>query len=158
MIIYRISGSIRGERLARFVKIRYKPVLIYAAMGICFAFPFHLKGFYYLFQLVAVAPLLLVAGCLTVSQSNDEANTATFLGWLSYPLYCLHIPVFRGVYLLHSKYGVFDNVQLVIIATIATLALSVAITKLYDEPLRRLLSARHSKSYRKRKEAFANAG
>jgi peptidoglycan/LPS O-acetylase OafA/YrhL len=142
IIIYRITRKLPADRLPPFMKMRCKSVLIYSAMMICFAFPMFIKGpYYYLFQLVAFAPLLLIAGSLTLPENKIDARAAEFLGWLSYPLYCLHIPVFRGLYVLNDIYGHFGYMPLLVVAVLLSVFLSIIITTFYDEPIRRLMNA-----------------
>ena len=139
MVIYRVTPFVRGKYLQIFLNIPYRSLLIYVAMISFFTLPMTITG-YYFFLIVAVAPTLILAGSLTVPENKAYAKAANFLGWLSYPVYCLHMPVFRALYLLHEKYGLSGHVPVAVVAVLATIALSVLVAKLYDEPIRRLLS------------------
>ena len=140
MVIYRLTGRLRAEHSHRFDWIPAKSALIYAAMFLCLAFPMHLKGGYAFLQMTVFAPILVTVGSLTPPQSRRDGQIAEFLGWLSYPLYCLHMPVFRLVEFVNERYGLGATPGLLSVESIAaTLILSVILTLAYDEPVRRFL-------------------
>jgi peptidoglycan/LPS O-acetylase OafA/YrhL len=63
------------------------------------------------------------------------------LGWISYPVYCLHYPIGRLAKFLGV--GTHDPGYLPMGAGIAvTLAAAMALTRWYEEPVRAALSAR----------------
>lgn len=142
IIIYRIRGCVPARWNERFMSLPYKSLIIYAAMIACFAFPLHIKGLYYLAQILIFAPLVVLAGSLAPPENAADKKLAEYLGWLSYPIYCLHIPVIRLCYYAYERLGLSKDVSFLIVAMVATFLVSIAVTKYLDEPLRRHLARR----------------
>lgn len=73
------------------------PVLVITAVLGMFAVPgFRLHTYYWFLCAVVVAPLLIALACRTDGtwQSQKMQRAAHYLGALSYPIYCIHVPVF----------------------------------------------------------------
>jgi peptidoglycan/LPS O-acetylase OafA/YrhL len=65
------------------------------------------------------------------------------LGWLSYPLYCLHCPTYMLVGAVVGAIGFHPTpVALAVIAAPVTLAAAIGLTRWWDEPARRFLAHR----------------
>jgi peptidoglycan/LPS O-acetylase OafA/YrhL len=85
------------------------------------------------------------AGSLVENEHGFSKRVAVFLGWISYPVYCLHWPVGRIVFSMAGG-GYYLNWVPAIIASALTLALAVILTKYVDEPVRGRLTAMLSPS------------
>lgn len=92
---------------------------------------------------VAVLSPLLVINGTRVALSPSLTSICVAVGALSYPIYCLHYPVFEwvnGVY--RSRMGSQNIVVEGSLTFVSVLAVSYAALKLWDEPVRRLIAAR----------------
>lgn len=70
------------------------PSLLYAAALVIFLFPRSAHGLYSLLALATVAPAIVFVGAQVRLPAGLESNVARFLGWISYPIYCLHDSLF----------------------------------------------------------------
>lgn len=111
---------------------------LYIALMLVFLFNWPKNGPYSLFILLIVAPCLVYLAARTRCKNEIEAKVARFLGWISYPVYCLHYPIGRAVYLASGQREA--GALLIPIAVAATLILAMAFAKYFDEPLRDWLS------------------
>ena len=114
---------------------------LYAVLIAILMCPYGLHGAYFLFVITIAAPLLVIAGSGAGFAGGAGLAVSRGLGWLSYPVYCLHVPVFRGMRILDAQQGLSEragvSVQLLSIG--ATIGLALLVGKLIDEPLRRVL-------------------
>lgn len=124
------------------------PFLVYATLLILLALPYDMDGIYYLLAIGIAAPTLVCAGALSDHENRRLASVSTFLGWISYPLYCLHYPIGQLTYLLGAT-GIYATAA----ASVTTLLLAIVVTKLYDEPVRACLM-RQMNNYRYRDAAI----
>jgi len=109
------------------------------AVGV-FAFPFAVRGIYPLIMIFCVAPLLVVCGSKVVCTSRVEMYIARFLGWISYPVYLLHFPVGRAVFMVLGK---SNGLALpLFISCVVTLLSAIVLTKFLEEPIRSALTRR----------------
>lgn len=115
--------------------------LLYILLVATFAFPLQIKGLYPMLVLATIAPCLVFFGSKLRCTSRFELNIAKFLGWISYPLYCLHFPIGRAVFLAGDDLRT-PRWVLVIISIVVTIVLSVILTKLLEEPVRSYFSAK----------------
>ena len=141
IVIYRLRGYVPQQWTAWFIKLPYKSLLIYAAMIACFAMPIYIKGFYYLAQLLFFAPLVVFAGAIAMPENETDKKVAEYLGWLSYPIYCLHLPVLRLCYYAYEELGIEKDAWFLVVAIVVTFVATIVITKFFDEPVRRYLTA-----------------
>jgi peptidoglycan/LPS O-acetylase OafA/YrhL len=116
-----------------------RPSLLYLLLLVIFAFPFSVKGLYPVIILAVVAPCIIYIGSMVTCTTALSLNTARFLGWISYPVYCLHCPIGRAVY-LGADFAHLSHAIAFVVAVTLSLLISVVVTKLYDEPIRRRLS------------------
>jgi peptidoglycan/LPS O-acetylase OafA/YrhL len=102
-------------------------------------FPRSIHGLYPLLAVATVGPAIVFVGAQVRLRVGLKRNIAAFLGWISYPVYCLHYPVIRLlIFLRDGKQG---SVYLVLAVTTAvTLVLAVVLTRWYEEPVRAALS------------------
>jgi peptidoglycan/LPS O-acetylase OafA/YrhL len=131
-----------GWRIQALVgRIPYPSFLLYAAALAMFLFPRTAHGIYPLVAVATVVPAIVFFGAHICLRSELEKNVATFLGWISYPIYCLHYPIVRlAIFLRGSEHG--SGYLLMAVSAAVTLALAVALTRWYEEPLRAALSGR----------------
>jgi peptidoglycan/LPS O-acetylase OafA/YrhL len=117
--------------------------LLFGALVLMFAAPsFQHDGLYYLIMIGAPVPLLVFVGAALPCRTPFNLNVARVLGDLSYPLYCLHFPILRGVQLAASKgYDFFGLPQYAVTSLISLLA-ALIVCRFYDEPLRAWLTRR----------------
>jgi len=101
----------------------------------------HLSTIYYLFAVGLVAPMLVFLGSALHCQNQTASRVVRFLGWISYPIYCVHYPIIRAIHLLQVN-GVLPPVSLVVAGSLASLLVATILTLVYDEPVRRWLSRR----------------
>jgi peptidoglycan/LPS O-acetylase OafA/YrhL len=130
------------EMEAKSERRKTKPLLLYAALFAVLAFPFALKGTYYLLVIGVVAPALVLLGALTECKNRCEQALSSVLGWMSYPIYCLHTPIGIGVDIVYEKYNVaaVTGVSAVVASVWCTIISAVIITKVYEEPCRKYLT------------------
>jgi peptidoglycan/LPS O-acetylase OafA/YrhL len=76
---------------------------------------------------------------MATCRSVVGGNIAKFLGWMSYPIYCLHFPIGRAVF-LQADEGHYSKYFAVFASITITLVVSVILTKLCEEPIRAYLS------------------
>jgi peptidoglycan/LPS O-acetylase OafA/YrhL len=98
-------------------------------------------GLTYLFSLL-LAPLIVYCAARVVVGGRFGALCAG-LGWLSYPLYCLHCPIFSLIEGVGAWSGVaLTPATLAMLAGAATFAAAAAVTYWIEEPTRHFLSVR----------------
>lgn len=143
-----------GLLLAR----RFRPVRIRGAFWLCslslavlLAMPYvgseqnHLfNGLYDTLSTLLLFPLLLWLGASGHATDAATARICGFLGDISYPLYMVHYPSMYLFYAWVWNHGyTFSEVWPVAAALFAgNILLAWFMLKIYDEPLRRLLTAR----------------
>lgn len=143
-----------GLLLAR----RFRPVRIRGAFWLCslslavlLAMPYvgseqnHLfNGLYDTLSTLLLFPLLLWLGASGHATDAATAHICGFLGDISYPLYMVHYPSMYLFYAWVWNHGyTFSEVWPVAAALFAgNILLAWFVLKIYDEPLRRLLTAR----------------
>ena len=109
-----------------------------------FFFPTQVRGLYPALIVTVIAPMLVYVGSIIPCPDTISLSIARFLGEISYPVYCLHLPIARIVFLLS------DSAHLPIaFATITSILLSIGVawvaTRLYDEPFRAYLAGPFSR-------------
>ncbi|AOI91971.1 acyltransferase [Burkholderia pseudomultivorans] len=127
---YWMSGRLIGSARALFV-----------AFLLITLFPTSIKGLYPLAILVFVAPMLIFQGAKLRPGGALSARACSFVGWLSYPLYCVHYPVGRLVftYLPNSEQHIVGAAAL---ACCLSIAAAAVLAKCVEEPVRRYLMKR----------------
>lgn len=137
----------------------FKPIQIRGAFWLCslvmfalFSVPYlpavggwHLNGLYE-FGCVAVAfPILVWLGASGTTTDRQSTAVCKFLGDISFPVYIIHYPVMYLFYawLIEDKlYSLSETWHVVLPLIGGIVVLAYAVLKLYDEPVRRLLSRR----------------
>ena len=93
---------------------------------------------YYLVAVGLVAPALVLLGSALHCQNRLLLRLVQFLGWLSYPLYCVHYPIIRAVNLLQPKYPLPGNSSIIVSCLLSVCAAAI-LTLVYDQPVRNWL-------------------
>jgi peptidoglycan/LPS O-acetylase OafA/YrhL len=154
VLLYRLSHAVRARRLASaLAHAPYASFALYAVLFAVLIFPKYARGLYPLAVLTVVAPAIVVASAFLRPRNGPEIKVAWFLGWISYPIYCLHYPILRWV--LFSGVAGPGIPAIAAVSAVATLLAAVALTKWYDEPVRAVLSRRLSPP---RQPALSGAG
>jgi peptidoglycan/LPS O-acetylase OafA/YrhL len=88
-----------------------------------------------------------MAGARSTIQSRSLELVVKALGALSYPIYCLHVPVGNAIALVLREGSNYNSPdwRFVGLATITTTVLSALLLKLVDEPVRAALTRRYSR-------------
>ncbi|HTQ70598.1 MAG TPA: acyltransferase, partial [Acidocella sp.] len=104
ILLYSLIEDTRLDKL-RAVAGRWisHPYILYLLIIFVCASPHEVKGLYSVFIIAVVAPCLVCVGAAMSCKGSISVKVARFLGWMSYPIYCLHYPIGRAVYLLSEK-------------------------------------------------------
>jgi peptidoglycan/LPS O-acetylase OafA/YrhL len=141
ILVYRVARADNECSTLRGVCRRYfcNSYVVYTALLLIFLVPRPAKGLFPLLAIMALSPALVFAGALLDCRGRFEQRLARALGWLSYPVYCLHVPVFRAV---AAATGDADHAGWLTIglAAAATLAVSAVVTTFYEAPVRGYLA------------------
>lgn len=134
--------GIAGQRVRTLIeRMPYPSFLLYTATLAMLLLPKSAHGLYPLLALATVVPGIVFVGAHIRLRPGLERNVAVFLGWISYPIYCLHYPVVRLIIFLRGS-GHVSGYLLLAVGAAASLALAIALTRWYEEPLRTALSER----------------
>ena len=104
-----------------------------------------MNGLYEAFCIIVVFPIVVSMGAGDRLTSAGPIKLCKFLGELSYPLYITHYPL---VY-VYTAWVTRDHVPAArgavwgAVLLVTAVAIASACLKLYDEPVRRWLSARY---------------
>ena len=116
------------------------PALIVIALIIMFLLPLHPSVTYWLFCTLFVVPLFVIFGASVEIKNSTLKNALLFLGWISYPIYCLHNPIlniYKG-FVIKPAYFYLE----ISIVFLVTILLTYLIAKFYDDPIRAWLGKR----------------
>jgi peptidoglycan/LPS O-acetylase OafA/YrhL len=113
--------------------------MLYVALLMIVAVPITAKGVLPIFATFVAAPLLVCRGAELEATNQTSSKLARLLGWISFPIYCLHFPIGRLVFFLlpdseHHPYFAAG------IATVATILVAAVTSKFVEEPVRRYLT------------------
>ncbi len=146
VLLYNINNSNAQVRAAEIPKWVFRnSYCLYALALALFLFPYAVRGLYPLLIIFCVAPCLVMVGANLSRLSAFEKKVARFLGWLSYPIYLLHFPIGRAVFMFVGKPNGSTAVPL-FVACAVTLLSAIVLTKYVEEPARAFLSRRFARS------------
>ncbi|MBB3957771.1 peptidoglycan/LPS O-acetylase OafA/YrhL [Novosphingobium sediminicola] len=94
----------------------------------------------YLIQIAIFCPLFVVIGAKTAPCNAGLTRIIRLLGFLSYPIYCIHIPVKNETSLLFNYFALPTEVE-PFAATFLTFVIAALAGKYLDIPVRRWLTA-----------------
>jgi peptidoglycan/LPS O-acetylase OafA/YrhL len=119
---------------------RFAIPLIAVVMTMCFTFPYSLAGFYYV-AAVLVLPLVVIVGA-QVRCGRSVASVCRYLGEISYPLYCIHYPIGRGIELLGEAVGQggAPTQGTAVLSGIVSIGLATALARWVDVPARGVMT------------------
>jgi peptidoglycan/LPS O-acetylase OafA/YrhL len=103
------------------------------------AVPTTLGGLYPALILAIIAPALVFVGASIDCNNMFDATIAKFLGWISYPIYCLHFPIGRAVFLLAADRHL-TPVEAASLSAVITIVAAAVLTGFYDRPMRAYLT------------------
>jgi len=83
-------------------------------------------------------PFFVIAGARVKVEAHLTTKITMFLGWISYPIYCLHNPILN-IYKGFTKVPANFYLEISIVF-IVTIIVTYLIAKLYDDPVRAWLS------------------
>lgn len=115
--------------------------ILFVVFVVVVAFPTSIKGTYSAAILLFVAPALVYRGAMLAPSGKTIARISAFLGWISYPLYCVHYPVGRLVFAYAPQAG-SHIVRTAMIAALLSIVAAAVLAKLIEEPIRSYLGTR----------------
>jgi peptidoglycan/LPS O-acetylase OafA/YrhL len=133
--------DIAGSHIRALIgRMPYASFMLYAAVLAIFLFPKPVHGLYALLALLTLAPAVVFIGAQVHLPPGLERNVARFLGWISYPIYCVHYPIARLVVFMRDSEHV-PGYLLMAGGVAVSLVLAIVLTRWFDEPVRGWLSA-----------------
>ena len=150
-LLFAFPAGLLLARRCRPVRIRGAVCLCSLSLAVLLSMPYvgseqnHLfNGLYDTLSTLLLFPLLLWLGASGHATDAATARICGFLGDISYPLYMVHYPSMYLFYAWVWNHGyTFSEVWPVAAALFAgNILLAWFVLKIYDEPLRRLLTAR----------------
>lgn len=125
------------------------PYVLYAFLLLLLAVGNELLGFTYILSITIACPLILFVGAEMTKLSWFTDRLSTFLGWISYPLYCLHVPIGNLVAAWMLKHPNQLPLPFSVVASAASLTVAILVGILFDEPVRAWLGKVISNKRRK---------
>ena len=113
--------------------------ILYVALALSLSLPSTLQGIYSIFFLLILAPVMVVLAVENQDRGHWVRIFSNWIGWLSYPVYCLHFPVGRIVYFYGRKIEL-SEVQMFSASVVAVVLLSLSCAYFIDGPVRARLS------------------
>jgi peptidoglycan/LPS O-acetylase OafA/YrhL len=134
--------DIAGSRIRALIgRLPYPSFLLYAATLVIFHIPRTAHGIFPLLAVATIIPAVVFVGAQIHLRPGLELNAAKFLGWISYPIYCVHYPLVRLVTFMRDS-GHGSGFPLMAAGTVVSLALAMALTRWYEGPVRAWLRGR----------------
>ncbi|WP_322023086.1 acyltransferase [Burkholderia sp. BCC1977] len=115
--------------------------VLFAAFLLVVVFPTSIRGIYALAVLWFVAPALVYRGAMLAPSSKLIARIGVFLGWISYPLYCVHYPIGRLVF-AYAPQGDIYVVRTAMLAACLSIVSAAILARFVEEPIRSYLGNR----------------
>jgi peptidoglycan/LPS O-acetylase OafA/YrhL len=95
---------------------------------------------YWLLNTLVTISFLVALGAIANPQGKRAKEVFDYLGWISYPIYCIHFPLYS---LYTSMAGNADTgLSGAVICSLATIGSAHVLAKYFDEPARAVLSRR----------------
>jgi peptidoglycan/LPS O-acetylase OafA/YrhL len=109
--------------------------------------PQHLwmNGIYEALAIIVVFPVVVAMGAGDRVSAGFEEKVCRFMGEISYPLYITHYPLIYvyTAWATRQKVALAPSIAWGVLLFLTAVAIAYACLKLYDEPLRRWLTARY---------------
>ena len=135
MLIYGWRFNKTPRQLEK-MKVSINPLLLYAALIGMLVFPSFVQGLYDLFAMAVLAPLLVWFGSISTCRDRLTTTISEFLGWLSFPLYCLHMPIrdalnaIDGSVAFSSRFGISPQLATIAVSIILSIVIGVIVDRL----------------------------
>lgn len=141
VLLYRRLGDI-GPKIRASASFKLlTPGLLYLAAFCLLINPFAARGAITVLTLLVAIPALVAIAALAQPQGRGMVRASIFLGYLSYPLYCLHFPVGRLTALATRDMNLSTWSFTLLAGGLSILAALLA-AAFIDRPLRGLIAAR----------------
>ncbi|WP_170976396.1 acyltransferase [Rhizobium sp. FKL33] len=141
VLLYRRLREI-GPKIRASASFRlFTPGLLYLAAFCLLINPFAARGLITVPTLLVAIPAIVAIGAMSQSASARMERASIFLGYLSYPLYCLHFPVGRLTALATRDLNLSTWSFALLAGSLSILAALLA-AAFIDRPLRRMIAAR----------------
>ena len=136
MLLYQLRG-VRRLQPKGFSSLRaacFNPLVICVLLVGVLAFPYTLKGVYGLVVIVCLAPAIVYLGSQSTTENPSAKKAMTFLGWLSFPIYCVHEPILTITNLLMNETSLFHSLHVFpgVLAGIVSIAFAIGFATLFD--------------------------
>jgi peptidoglycan/LPS O-acetylase OafA/YrhL len=114
-----------------------------------------MNGLYEAFVIILVFPIIVAMGAGDRVVAGFEEKVCRFLGEISYPLYITHYALIYTytAWVTAKKPPLVQSAPMGVLLFVVAVAIAYACLKLYDEPVRRWLSARTMGSQRRTQAA-----
>lgn len=130
MLLYRWRFSGRTRRPGNMNR-DINPWILYTALIAMFICPLYIKGMYSLFAVAAIAPAVVWFGSLSVCRGHFASVASEFLGWLSYPLYCVHMPICEITRTIFETYNLNDAHRIAV-SIFISVTTAIFLAKFYE--------------------------
>ncbi|WP_260703258.1 acyltransferase family protein [Edaphobacter flagellatus] len=139
-------------RMGRRIHVRgaflWCSLLLLAAFGIPRIGGHHhlwMNGIYEAFAIIVIFPVIVAMGAGGNVRGGLEEKVCRFLGAISYPLYITHYALIYTytAWVIDRKPPLAQSAPMGVLLFVVAIAIAYACLKLYDEPVRRWLSARY---------------
>jgi peptidoglycan/LPS O-acetylase OafA/YrhL len=160
MLLYQARQQLgRAYFSGRFFSSNAGSLILYPALAAMLIFPGNFHGLYYLLAIAMLAPVLVMWGGAVTPSNRLLLQASRFLGWISFPLYCLHMPVFNATIVLDEKFGLQmrTGVSPQIFAIGATFGLAIVLGYGVDAPVRQWLRARLDQKHQPERLVYRHA-
>ncbi len=119
---------------------RIPPIYLMLACGFIFLLPTRFSEPMWLYAALIFVPVVVTLGTVSDPKPGMTHRLFDYLGWLSYPIYCIHFPIYSiFTSLTHDADARLWGACLCAAVTIVMAHLSA---KFIDEPVREMLSRR----------------
>lgn len=150
-LLYPFLAGMLLERLGKLIHVKHAFAICSLLLVVTFSLPrfggpAHLwvNGLYEAFCIIVVFPLVVSMGAGDRLTSSRPIKLCKFLGELSYPLYITHYPLIYvyTAWVTRDHVPVAQGVVWGVVLLLTAVTIAYACLKLYDEPVRRWLTAR----------------
>jgi peptidoglycan/LPS O-acetylase OafA/YrhL len=115
---------------------------LYVVLIVSLAMPTTLKGAWPLLFLFGVAPLLIIWGARIRLRSPMARRVSEALGWISFPIYCVHYPVGQIAWLLCGAWHL-SLWSAFFAGSLLSIAVAALTCRFIEEPIRKRLAQPH---------------
>ncbi len=98
----------------------------------------HGRSFLWFADILIFVPLLVALGSISNPENALVRRIFDYLGWISYPIYCVHYPIY-SIYSLITR-NADCGLQGALCCTVITIAVAHVASKHIEEPIRAMLS------------------